>query len=737
VAIAAITVTDERKAEVDFSNVYFVSEDAGLVRADFHLQSITNVEQLADLRVGVERGTVYDNWFETNLVETGMMPASNLLRYERAEHAVRDLAQGRNDVVALDLQPAQIAANELNLTIAWQGLYPQRLAIAMGHGEGELQTQINNALTTMQNSGRLSALITEYTQIPPENIIPPPTPDPVQPTATPQPTPTGCINGLAFLGDLNLNDENMTNPPSVPAGTSFNKGWRLQNTGTCNWTPDYRFVYVSGNNPAARMGGQPTPVQGLVSTGQQYDMWVALTAPLTPGTYQGFWQMVDENNRPFGQRVWVGIVVPGVPTPTPLPTQTPSPNINFTVDRDRIRVGECATFTWNVSNAQTQFFYERGENYWEHQVPGQGSSTQCPTHTTDFELRVQLNNGSVEIRRITIFVEPNPQAPTINRFTVDPHQINAGQCVTIVWNVAGNVRSVNLFRDNSALWNDAPSSNSFTDCPPGSGTMQYRLEATGSGGTSRASQNVSVVVPATPVPTVTPTVPPATATAVPTQVPPPVINNFAVSPAQIRPNECVSISWSASGGTNFVQVSKNGRVILDNAPLSGNLPDCTNDAVGQVNYQLLVRNQTGQSDTRQTAVTVIQPQQPTPTPPVIEGSWAIQQYRNASGQLTPVSPNSTTPVTVAFLPNGELHVSGGCNSFSGSYTVNNNQITIQVGMGTQIMCSDEINQQETAVLASLNASTRWAVPADSANQLTLSDAQGQTIVAQRLVATPF
>lgn len=267
--------------------------------------------------------------------------------------------------------------------------------------------------------------------------------------------------------------------------------------------------------------------------------------------------------------------------------------------------------------------------------------------------------------------------------------------------------------------------------------MQYRLEATGNGGTSRASQNVTVVVPATPVPTATPTVPPATATAVPTQVPPPVINNFAVNPGQIKPNECVSISWSASGGTNFVQLSKDGRVILDNAPLSGNMPDCTNDEVGQVNYQLLVRNQTGQSDTRQTAVTVTQPQQPTPVPPVIEGSWGIQQYRNADGNLATVSTNAPNPVAITFLPNGELHISGGCNNFSGSYTVNNDQITIQVGIGTQLFCSDEINQQETAVLASLNASTRWAVPADSASQLTLSDAQGQTIVAQRLVATPF
>ncbi len=738
VAIAAISVNDQREAEFDFSNVYFVSEDAGLVRSDFHLQTITEVAQIVNLRIGVQRGTVYDKWFQTELIDKGLMPASNLLRYEKAEHAVRDLTQNRNDVVVLDAQPAQVAANEFGLTVAWTGLNHQRMAIAVKQGESELQTQINNALTDLQNSGRLSELITQYTDIPPSEIIPPPTPDPEQPTATPPPTPEGCTNGLAFIQDLNLDDDDMTNPQPIPPGTAFSKGWRLQNTGTCQWNPDYRFVYVNGNNPAARMGGQPTPVQGLVGSGQQYDMWVALTAPLAPGTYQGFWQMVDENNMPFGERVWVGIVVPGAPTPTPLPTQTPSPNIQFSVDRDHIKEGECVTFTWNTTGTQAQYFYERGENYWEHPVPTQGSRSQCPAHTTDFELRVVLNSGSVEIRRITVYVEPNPQAPTIKRFTVDPRQINVGQCVNIVWEVTGNINNVKLFRDNTELWSDAPHANSYTDCPPGSGTVQYRLEATGNGGTSKAAHDVSVWVPATPVPTVTPTVPPATATAVPTQVPPPVINNFDVNPKQIKPNECVSISWSAGGGTNYVQISRNGSVILDGAPLSGNMPDCANDEVGQVNYQILVRNQNNQTDTRQTAVTVTQPEQPTPIPPAIEGSWAIDKYLDANGNLVDVSPNATNPVAVAFLPNGELQVSPGCNTFGGTYTVNNNQITIQVGSGTQISCGDEIDQQEAAIIAALNSSTQWAVPADVSNNLILSDAQqNQTINASRILATPF
>ena len=739
VAIAAISVNDERASNFSFSNVYFVSDDAGLVRADSPLQSITSVEDLVGLRIGVERGTVYDEWVQRELVENELIPESDLLRYERAEHAVRDLTQGRNDVVILDLQPAQVAANELGLTIAWQNVYPQRLAIGMGYGEVELQNRINNALTDLQNSGRLSELITEYTDIPPDEIVPPPTPDPGQPTLTPQPTPDTCVNGLAFINDLNLDDENMQNPQTIPPGTNFSKGWRIQNTGTCDWTPDYQFVYVGGNSPLARMDGQPTPVQSIVTSGQMYDMWVNLTAPLVPGTYQGFWQMIDENNRPFGERVWVGIVVPGAPTPTPLPTQTPSPNIDFQVDRDHIKEGECVVFTWNVQNAQTQYFYAQGQNWWEHQVPAQGSSSQCPQHTTNYDLRVVLNNGAVEIRRITVYVDPNPQAPNIQRFTVTPQQINQNECVNISWEVTGDVNNVKLSRDGNVLWGDAPHATSYTDCPPGSGTIQYQLEATGSGGISKATQNVNILDPATatPLPPPTATIPPSTATPVPTQVPPPTINNFNVSPKQINPSECVTIAWSAGGGTNYVQISKDGAVIMDGAPLSGSIPDCGNDEPGTVNYQMLVRNNTGQQETANQQITVNQPEVPTPLPPAIIGDWAIESYRDANGNETQVVPGSPQPVAISFMADGTLQVSGGCNNFGGSYTVDGDSLTITLGPGSTISCGPEVDQQETAILQAVGASTRWAVPADVANNLTLSDNTGPTIKAVRLLATPL
>ncbi len=140
---------------------------------------------------------------------------------------------------------------------------------------------------------------------------------------------------MKFVMDLNLNDDNMKNPPVVPPGQAFRKGWRIENTGTCTWNSSYKLTYDGGNSSASSMGGQPTPIVGTVAPGAQYDIWVDLVAPAVPGVYQGFWVLRNAQDQKFGDRIWVGIRVPSPPTVTPSPTQTPSPGIAFKVDPDQ------------------------------------------------------------------------------------------------------------------------------------------------------------------------------------------------------------------------------------------------------------------------------------------------------------------------------------------------------------------------------------------------------------------
>jgi len=203
-------------------------------------------------------------------------------------------------------------------------------------------------------------LAQQYLGLDPSDLLPTPTPTPAPAaTVTPAPPPA-CVDGMALVQDLTYDDENMTAPPELTPGQSFVKGWRVRNSGTCPWDETYRLVYVTGNVPAARMGGEPVPITRQVAPNDTYDIHVNLVAPLAPGIYQGFWQMVNGQGVAFGERVYVGIQVPAGPIPTPAPTQTPSPGIGFSADRTRIKAGERVVFTWKVENVKAVYFYAQG-----------------------------------------------------------------------------------------------------------------------------------------------------------------------------------------------------------------------------------------------------------------------------------------------------------------------------------------------------------------------------------------
>ncbi|MFN2206049.1 MAG: transporter substrate-binding domain-containing protein [Candidatus Promineifilaceae bacterium] len=488
VSIAALSITPEREAAVDFSNVYYIGEDAVLAADGSGITGIESEADIAPYTLGVQASSVYETWAREQLIDTGLMPAENLLVYATADQAVTDLVAGRVDLVMMDKKPAQVAEGLFDVSIIASDLHRQRFAIAIPQGEDTLRREINRALTNLQNEGFLADLAEQYLNLdellPIEEVTPVPEEE--------QTVIVGCTDAMAFIGDLNLDDNNMSSPPVMSPGQAFRKGWRVKNIGTCTWNSGYSLNYVNGNVSAAQMGGSTVPVRGQVLPGQTYDFWADLVAPTLPGTYQGFWEMRNDQQEPFGQRVWVGIYVPAPPTPVPVPTQTPSPTISFSANRTTITEGDCVTFTWNVQNIQAVWFYPDGEDFNRYPTTGQNSSVECPNTTTTYNLRVLNTNGSVEIRQITIVVEPSNSAPKISSFTVSPPSVSAGQCVQISWRVEGNVSSVVISRDNIVLWNGAPLAGTTNDCPSNPGFAIYVIEASGPGGTARLQQNVSV-----------------------------------------------------------------------------------------------------------------------------------------------------------------------------------------------------------------------------------------------------
>lgn len=71
-AVAAISITPERGRYVGFSHIYYTGEDALLVRTDSPVQ-LRVPNEMAQYRVGVQRGSVYEDWINDTLIAPGLM----------------------------------------------------------------------------------------------------------------------------------------------------------------------------------------------------------------------------------------------------------------------------------------------------------------------------------------------------------------------------------------------------------------------------------------------------------------------------------------------------------------------------------------------------------------------------------------------------------------------------------------------------------------------------------------
>jgi hypothetical protein len=121
------------------------------------------------------------------------------------------------------------------------------------------------------------------------------------PIATPAPP---CTNNLTFLEDLTILDGTLVNPGEV-----LDKRWQVQNSGTCNWDVSYRLALLSG----ADLGALPEQSLYPARNGNQAMIRIVFTAPIDPGAYQSAWQAYDPQGNPFGDPIYIQVVVQAAP----------------------------------------------------------------------------------------------------------------------------------------------------------------------------------------------------------------------------------------------------------------------------------------------------------------------------------------------------------------------------------------------------------------------------------------
>lgn len=333
-------------------------------------------------------------------------------------------------------------------------------------------------LTVIPATATATATVTPtFTPPPPPTLIP----------QEPPPTrlPTQCQDDQELVLELSLAPESDASYPVLPPGSQVEKGWRVRNTGDCTWDSAY-LLAAKETNPEWALTSQPVPVMQDITPGALYDFWIELTAPGTPGTHKAEWVLINGQGEAVGSPLTIGIEIAA------LPTETAQPKVTLIASPLEMLRGEDSIIAWSTIDAKAAYFYPFGQVWWQHPVEVNGSILVEPERTTTYELRAIMGDDSVEIRRITIEIEPF-DAPKITSFTLKPgNVIDLGQCVDIHWRIDGRVNSVKVYRDGNFFVESQSELGTTWDCPARSGFYTYTLRVIGPGGTSEADRKLEV-----------------------------------------------------------------------------------------------------------------------------------------------------------------------------------------------------------------------------------------------------
>lgn len=160
--MAGMTVTDERKESVNFTNTYAKAKQVVIVKSDSSIASLDNLKGDGSMKYGVQQDTTGDI-YASDTIENGGYGEENVIRYKTGNDAVQALVNGKVDAVIIDNEPAKsfVAANE-GLTILDGAWVEEEYAIAIAKDNTELLDKVNTALEELIADGTVQSIIDKY-----------------------------------------------------------------------------------------------------------------------------------------------------------------------------------------------------------------------------------------------------------------------------------------------------------------------------------------------------------------------------------------------------------------------------------------------------------------------------------------------------------------------------------------------------------------------------------------------
>lgn len=161
--IASMSITDERKQKVDFTNKYYNTPPAIAAPKDSDIKGVTK-EDLAGKTIGVQGGTTHFNYAEQTYTDSTVKP------YPTAQEYQLDLENGRIDAVNDDIivvekflnSPEGACCKLVGTIKPVPEIHGHGAGIAVRKGETDLINKFNAAIDAIRASGKYKEINDKY-----------------------------------------------------------------------------------------------------------------------------------------------------------------------------------------------------------------------------------------------------------------------------------------------------------------------------------------------------------------------------------------------------------------------------------------------------------------------------------------------------------------------------------------------------------------------------------------------
>ncbi|WP_174729334.1 transporter substrate-binding domain-containing protein [Mesobacillus harenae] len=160
VVISQMTITDERKKQMDFSDPYITNNVKVIVHEDN--DTITAVEDFKGKDIGVGLGTNDETYLRTELMPK--VGDFNIMTYDDVITSLKDLDAGRIDATINNMYAIKpvVEKNGFKIKAVGEPIKSDRAGIATRQGNDELIEEVNSILAEMKEDGTYKEIFVKW-----------------------------------------------------------------------------------------------------------------------------------------------------------------------------------------------------------------------------------------------------------------------------------------------------------------------------------------------------------------------------------------------------------------------------------------------------------------------------------------------------------------------------------------------------------------------------------------------